>query len=155
MIQSVNPATGEVIGNYEEMNDSEITGILSRIHKNFLSWRKVPVEKKAELLLSTAAVLRNRREEIARMMTLEMGKLFVQSKAEVDKCAWVCEHYAENAGKYINDEIEIIRISLLFDNLYFTRFKLKGTEYLEFDKNKRKSIIINSNKIVEINKKLK
>ncbi len=105
MIQSVNPATGEIISVYSEMSDSEVIEILGRTHRNYFSWRKVPVERKAELLLNTAAVLRNRREEIARMMTLEMGKLFLQSLAEVDKCAWVCEHYAEYAGKYIDDEM--------------------------------------------------
>ena len=105
MIQSVNPATGEIISVYSEMSDSEVVEILGRTQRNYFSWRKVPVERKAELFLNTAAVLRNRREEIARMMTLEMGKLFLQSLAEVDKCAWVCEHYAEYAGKYIDDEM--------------------------------------------------
>jgi len=105
MLKSVNPATGEIIGTYEEMSNAAINDILHRTHLNFLAWRKVPLDKKRELMLKAAVVLRNRRDEIARMMTLEMGKLFLQSKAEVDKCAWVCEHYAENTEEYIKDEI--------------------------------------------------
>jgi succinate-semialdehyde dehydrogenase / glutarate-semialdehyde dehydrogenase len=105
MIQSVNPATEEVIRIYNEMDDNEVIDILERNYKQFLDWRNVPLQKRSDLMKKAAAVLRLRKEEIAKMMTLEMGKLFSQAKAEVDKCAMVCDHYAEHTEEYIKDEM--------------------------------------------------
>jgi succinate-semialdehyde dehydrogenase / glutarate-semialdehyde dehydrogenase len=77
---------------------------LSSVHKEFLSWKRISLEKRSEFMFKAADVLRKRKDEFARMMTLEMGKLFSQSKAEIEKCAVVCEHYAENTKNYIADE---------------------------------------------------
>jgi succinate-semialdehyde dehydrogenase / glutarate-semialdehyde dehydrogenase len=104
MIQSVNPATEELIRTYEEMDEQTVEDILDNSYKEFLSWRKFSLAKRAELMIKAAAVLKLKKEEIARTMTLEMGKLYTQSKAEVDKCVWVCEHYAEKTEEYIKDE---------------------------------------------------
>jgi succinate-semialdehyde dehydrogenase / glutarate-semialdehyde dehydrogenase len=105
MIKSINPATEELIHSYDEMDNNTVNDILDRNYQEFLRWRKVPLSDRGVLMKKAAGVLRTRKDTIARMMTLEMGKLFKQSKSEVDKCAWVCEHYAEHTEDYIKDEI--------------------------------------------------
>jgi succinate-semialdehyde dehydrogenase / glutarate-semialdehyde dehydrogenase len=105
MIQSVNPATEMVINTYEEMDDALVAEIIESNYKDFLEWKRVPFKERADLMTKAGNVLRQRQDEIGKMMTLEMGKLYQQSKAEVDKCAWVCDHYAEFAEDYLKDEI--------------------------------------------------
>jgi succinate-semialdehyde dehydrogenase / glutarate-semialdehyde dehydrogenase len=105
MIQSVNPATEELIRTYDEMDEAAVNEILRLNYQEFLRWKKVAVKERAGLMRKAANMLRTRREVIAKMMTIEMGKLYLQSKAEVDKCAWVCDHYAEYTEKYTEDEV--------------------------------------------------
>ncbi len=100
-IQSINPATGEVLEAFTETSEQDIERILATAHAAFLEWRTVPVARRALPMREAAGVLRTRRGEYARIMTLEMGKPIVQAEAEVDKCAWVCEYYAEHAEAYL------------------------------------------------------
>ena len=96
-IQSINPATGEVLETFEETSYEEIERTLARAQSAFLEWRAVPVAARAVHMLRAAEALRGRKPEYARTMTLEMGKPIVQAEAEIDKCAWVCEYYAKHA----------------------------------------------------------
>jgi succinate-semialdehyde dehydrogenase / glutarate-semialdehyde dehydrogenase len=105
MIKSVNPATEEVISTYEEMDDNTLNDVLNKNYQEFLKWKKVPLKERGDLMRKASGVLRSRKNTIARMMTMEMGKLYHQSKSEVDKCAWVCEHYADYTEEYIKDEM--------------------------------------------------
>ncbi|MBS4033949.1 MAG: NAD-dependent succinate-semialdehyde dehydrogenase [Ignavibacterium sp.] len=105
MLNSVYPFDNSVIKFYEEMKNNEVDSILKSSQHAFESWRKIPVSQRAELLKNAGSVLRNNIKDYSELMTIEMGKPIVQSRAEVEKCAWVCDYYSENAEKFLNDEI--------------------------------------------------
>ena len=105
MLTSISPATNKLIKNYEEMMSEESSQIISLADEAFKSWKETTFTHRSELMKNAAKFLRTKSEEYSVLMTMEMGKPIVQSKAEVEKCAWVCEYYAENAEKYLEDEI--------------------------------------------------
>ncbi len=104
-MESVNPATGEVVAEYDEHGPDDVEERLARAAETFEGWRDRPVEERASLLAAAAEVLRSNVDEYAETMTTEMGKPIAQSRAEVEKCAWVCEYYAEHAGEFLQDEV--------------------------------------------------
>ena len=103
-IQSINPATGEILETFDGAGPADLERILTRSHAALLEWRETPFARKAALMSGAARVLRARRAEHARSMTLEMGKPIAQSEAEVDKCAWVCDYYAEHAEAFLAEQ---------------------------------------------------
>ena len=105
MINSINPATNEEIKTYPEMNKDQIDRIISESHNSFLNWHKTTFSQRAVLMKKAAEVLRLKKDKWAEVMTLEMGKPINQSRGEVEKCAWVCDYFAENAEKFLEDEI--------------------------------------------------
>ena len=104
-IQSINPATGEVLETFQEMATSEIDGILAAGHTTFHEWRHRPFAERAQKMRQAAALLRARKEKYARAMALEMGKPIVQGEAEAEKCAWTCDYYAEHAEAFLADQL--------------------------------------------------
>jgi succinate-semialdehyde dehydrogenase/glutarate-semialdehyde dehydrogenase len=103
-IQSINPATEEVIETFEPHAPTQIDDILSAVSAAQKRWRDRTLAERAEVLLQVAALLRERKDELARAATSEMGKPIVESEAEVEKCAWVCAYYAERAERFLADE---------------------------------------------------
>jgi succinate-semialdehyde dehydrogenase/glutarate-semialdehyde dehydrogenase len=103
-IQSINPATGEVLETYPAASPAEIERILATAHAAFLEWRAVPFVARSERMREAARVLRAGKAEHARTMALEMGKPIVQGEAEVDKCAWACEYYADHAEAFLAEQ---------------------------------------------------
>lgn len=103
-MKAVNPATEELIRDYPEHGASQIEQSLARAERAFHDWRRTPFVQRAELLKRVAEHLRRNLNRHARTMTEEMGKAIAESEAEVEKCAWVCEHYAENAERYLAPE---------------------------------------------------
>src|SRR5437867_7115256 len=103
-IHSVNPATGETLETYEETAPRELEQILARAQEVFLEWRTVPFADRALRMRKAAELLRRRQTEHARTMTLEMGKPIVQAEAEVEKCASVCDYYAEHVEAFLADQ---------------------------------------------------
>ncbi len=104
-MKATNPATNELIKDYKEYTSKEVVDIIELTQKDFLLWRETSFEHRKKLMLEAASVLRENSEEYARVITLEMGKVITESRAEVEKCAWVCEYYAENAKEFLADEI--------------------------------------------------
>ncbi|PYP04932.1 MAG: succinate-semialdehyde dehydrogenase [Gemmatimonadetes bacterium] len=102
--QSVNPATGEVLETFEETAPDALTGILERADVASRDWRRRPVTERAERLRAAGRVLRERKEAYARTMALEMGKPLAQGAGEAEKCAWVCDYYAEQGPALLADE---------------------------------------------------
>src|SRR3989454_302552 len=103
-IQSVNPATGDVLETFKETSREDVGRFLAAAHAAFLEWRTAPFATRAQRMREAARVLRTRRAEYARTMTLEMGKPIVQAEAEVDKCAWGCEYYADHAETFLAEQ---------------------------------------------------
>ena len=104
-MKAINPATNELIREYREHTPGEADQIIELAQKDFLDWRRTSFENRKRMMHEAAAVLRRQKEEFARVMTLEMGKVITESRAEIEKCAWVCEYYAENAERILRDEV--------------------------------------------------
>jgi succinate-semialdehyde dehydrogenase/glutarate-semialdehyde dehydrogenase len=104
-MKSINPATNELIEEYKEHTSKEISGIIESVRGEFLKWRETSFDHRAGLMKRATDILRTKKEEYARTMTLEMGKIIAESRAEVEKCAWVCEYYSDNAEKFLADEL--------------------------------------------------
>jgi succinate-semialdehyde dehydrogenase/glutarate-semialdehyde dehydrogenase len=96
-IQSINPATGEVLETFTETSAADIERILATAHHTFLDWRDTPFATRAQHMHKAAGLLRGRKPDYAHTMALEMGKPIAQGEAEIDKCASTCEYYAEHA----------------------------------------------------------
>lgn len=96
-LQSINPYNQQVIHTFKQLTNKELDQRIDRSHAAFLSWRDVSIGRRSELMLVAAQVLRDNTETYAQDMTAEMGKTIKEARAEVEKCAWVCEYYAENA----------------------------------------------------------
>jgi succinate-semialdehyde dehydrogenase/glutarate-semialdehyde dehydrogenase len=104
-IVSINPATNQTIRTYPEMTPDEVSGVITRSHETWLKWRSVPFAVRASLMKRAAEILRARKDELARLMTAEMGKPLKQGVAEAETCAWVCDYYADNAEAQLADQI--------------------------------------------------
>lgn len=104
MAQSINPYSGEILGEFEELTDQELTRKLKNSASAFKGWKEVPIRRRAELMANAAAVLRNNKRKYAVTITREMGKVIAQSQAEIEKCASVCDYYANHAEKFLQDE---------------------------------------------------
>lgn len=103
-MKAINPTSEELIKEYEEYSDEEVAKIIDATHEAWLSWKKTSFEERAALMKKAASVLRKNKETYAERMTLEMGKPISQARAEIEKSAWVCEFYAENAEGMLKDE---------------------------------------------------
>jgi succinate-semialdehyde dehydrogenase / glutarate-semialdehyde dehydrogenase len=104
-IATVNPATGQVVKTFEALSDAELEVKLQKAADTFASYRHVPFAERAKFMLKAAAILDSDKEIFARMMTTEMGKTLRSAIDEAVKCAWVCRYYAENAEKFLADEV--------------------------------------------------
>lgn len=105
MIVSKNPYTGKEIEKFKELTKPEIEKALSKADSRFQSWKKTSFKERAKLMQNAAKELKKNKEEYARDISDEMGKPTSQAVSEVEKCAWVCEYYAENAEKHLADEL--------------------------------------------------
>jgi succinate-semialdehyde dehydrogenase / glutarate-semialdehyde dehydrogenase len=104
-IATINPATGEVIKTFQPLSDAEIEAKLQLAVATFRQERHTPFSVRAQRMLKAAEILEREKENIGRLMTLEMGKPFKAAVAEAAKCATGCRYYAENAGRFLADEI--------------------------------------------------
>ncbi len=102
--KTINPATEEVIGVYQTMETPEVMKALQASHRAFRRWREVPLRARADALVRLAGVLRKGQEKYARLICLEMGKPIAEARAEIEKCAWMAEIYAEHGEDWLRDE---------------------------------------------------
>lgn len=105
---SINPATGETVGSYPYETASQLDAALDRATAAFRTWRRQPVSQRAELLLALAGALRDQAEEMAQMITLEMGKPITQARAEIEKCAQLSEWYAAHGPAMLAPEPTLV-----------------------------------------------
>ena len=104
-LEVINPSTGETIATYDEATSEELELIISQVQGAFVSWRRVDFAERANLLNQAAKVLRENSDKYARVMTEEMGKPIRDARSEVEKCAWVCDYYAEKGESFLQPEI--------------------------------------------------
>ena len=101
---SVNPMTGETIREYEKWTHDEVSKVIGHVHDGWLGWRNTSFSERAHLMSALAAKLHDNKEELAHTITLEMGKPINESRAEIDKCAWASDYFAENAETFLHIE---------------------------------------------------
>ena len=103
-IQTINPTTGEVLETFEPYSEQQVNQALDQARQAFLHWRTISFAERGKYLHSVASHLRDRKTELARIAVLEMGKSITEAEAEVEKCAWNCDFFAENAESFLRDE---------------------------------------------------
>ncbi|MFW5759505.1 MAG: NAD-dependent succinate-semialdehyde dehydrogenase [Cyclobacteriaceae bacterium] len=103
-IQSINPFTDELLKEYEEHTEEQLERIIQNAQQAYLGWKKTSFTHREELMNSLAELLKNNKKDLAIMMTREMGKPITEAISEIEKCALVCEYYAENAEKFLADQ---------------------------------------------------
>ncbi|MDX1497508.1 MAG: aldehyde dehydrogenase family protein, partial [Salinisphaeraceae bacterium] len=101
-IESVNPATGESLEHYAGHDAEAIEQRLQQANTAFASWRSTSMSDRSVLMRELAQCLQQREHDLARLMTQEMGKPVKAARGEIEKCAWVCEYYADNAADFLN-----------------------------------------------------
>src|SRR5919199_2110815 len=104
-IETINPATGKVIESYNNETPEIVSKKVKAAREAFGKWKKLDLAERAEYMRRLGRVMRKNREEYAKTITEEMGKPIRQSLAEIEKCAWVCDYYAEHAEVFLRDEI--------------------------------------------------
>lgn len=104
-MKAINPATDELIEEYEEHTDEEVGRIIEKVHVEQCHWKTTTFETRRSLMHEAAAILRKNAEDYARTISMEMGKIITEARSEVEKCAWVCDYYADHAEKFLADEI--------------------------------------------------
>jgi len=104
-IQTINPATGKLEKTYEAFSTDKINSLIDTADIEFKKWKNVSFADKKILMNNAAKILRAKKDLLGKIITAEMGKPIKQAIAEVEKCAWVCEYYAENAESILQKEI--------------------------------------------------
>jgi acyl-CoA reductase-like NAD-dependent aldehyde dehydrogenase len=103
-IKTINPATEQILSEYNVMNKEQVVGIAKKARDAFQEWKK-DIRNRANFLYGFAAELRKNKEKLAKITTNEMGKAIRESRSEVEKCAWVMEYFADNGKVFTNDEV--------------------------------------------------
>src|SRR5579863_9552675 len=103
-IQTINPTTEEVLETFEPYSHEQINAALDEAHRAFKHWRTTTFAERAAHMHRVADHLRERKTSLARHAVLEMGKSITEAEAEVEKCAWSCDFFAENAERFLSDE---------------------------------------------------
>ncbi len=103
-IASVNPANGKVLKTFEALSDPQVDAKIGRAAGVFPSFQRLPFTQRGRWMMNAAEILENEKEELGRLMTMEMGKPLRSAIEEAVKCAWACRYYAENAERFLADE---------------------------------------------------
>src|SRR5215204_5611911 len=103
-IETVNPATGEPGRSYDQHTIGDAREAAAAAHTAFLDWRRTDFAQRSAVIRKAGAILRQRKDELARLMTEEMGKTLDEGRAEIEKCAFQCDWFADHAEGYLADE---------------------------------------------------
>ena len=102
--QSINPATEAVLATFDQFTPQQTEAALAQADAAFRDWRRRSVGERGSMMKRVAGLLRERKSRYAALITAEMGKPIAQAEAEVEKCAWVCDFYAEHAERFLAEE---------------------------------------------------
>lgn len=105
MIKTINPYDQSIVGEFEEFDSTTINSKLQLASSAFRLWRNTTFDFRRERMLRAATLLKQNKEEYARTISLEMGKVMSESLAEVEKSASACEYFAEQAEDFLKDEV--------------------------------------------------
>ena len=105
MITAINPSTGETLEKYDAITPDNVVRRLEKAQHAFEDWKKTRFSERGELMKKVSRVLTENKNDYARIMAMEMGKPVAQGRSEIEKCAWVCEYYAEHAENMLQPEI--------------------------------------------------
>lgn len=100
-MQAINPTTEQPLEEHPDHGAQEWSERVDQAQEAFFSWRSTPLGERADLLRGVARLMREDRDRLAALITDEMGKPIAQSEAEIEKCGWVCDYYAEHAAKFL------------------------------------------------------
>jgi len=103
-MKSRNPVTQKVFAEYSKHTPKEVENIVETVQKTWVSWKATSFEQRAKLMKTMAELLRLKTLRLGKLISMEMGKSLAESRAEVEKCAWVCDYYAEKAASFLKDE---------------------------------------------------
>ncbi|WP_026976901.1 NAD-dependent succinate-semialdehyde dehydrogenase [Flavobacterium tegetincola] len=103
-IQTTNPYTNKVVKSFHPINEDELEQKITAAHKAYQSWKTTPIAERAKYLHKVAELMLERKQELAQIITLEMGKLIKQSEAEIEMCASVYAYYAANSEEFLKDK---------------------------------------------------
>ena len=103
-LKTINPATGKDIKSYKTMSDGEMNKAIEDCNAAFMDWKMKPAEDRAKVIKNIGKKLAEHKDELAKLMTNEMGKLVKQGEQEVDLCSAICDYTAENGPKELKDE---------------------------------------------------
>lgn len=103
-MRSINPTTGETIREWQQASDDQVRDALKAAERVFPDWDANGFGPRRDVMRSAATILRRDKPDLARLMADEMGKPLAQGEAEVEKCAWACEYYADNAERFLADK---------------------------------------------------
>ena len=103
-ITTVNPATGENIESFEMISAKDAAAKVEACHEAFSEWKLKSLEDRAAVIGGIGKALRDNKEELAQLMTREMGKPLAQARAEAEKCALVCRYYAEHGAAMLAEQ---------------------------------------------------
>ena len=104
-IATINPATGKLVKRFDALTDAQLEEKICRAHRTFPVFRKLSFAQRGQMMRNAAEILEAEKSELGRMMTLEMGKTLRSAVDEALKCAWACRFYADNAERFLADEV--------------------------------------------------
>ncbi|WP_299049258.1 NAD-dependent succinate-semialdehyde dehydrogenase [uncultured Polaribacter sp.] len=102
---SINPATEKEIASYARISAKEAEKKIAKAHKSYLNWKQTSFEERKKLMRNLAAIFQKNKEKYAQLATEEMGKIIEQSRSEIEKCAKICNYYADHIEELLADEI--------------------------------------------------
>lgn len=103
-MKSINPYNKEILKEYEPHTKEQVIKGIDKAQSTFLNWRETHFSERSKLMKNASKVLKDNKDKYAKIISLEMGKVISEARAEVEKCAWVCEYYADKAEGFLTDE---------------------------------------------------
>src|SRR5215213_6024248 len=104
-IATINPTTGQLLRTFTPLSEPELDARLQCAADAFLEYRRTPIAERTRLLQRAAEILDADKEKFGRLMVAEMGKTLKAAIEEAEKCAWGCRYYAEQAQRFLTDEV--------------------------------------------------
>ncbi|VAW21120.1 Succinate-semialdehyde dehydrogenase [NAD]; Succinate-semialdehyde dehydrogenase [NADP+] [hydrothermal vent metagenome] len=113
-MKSVNPVTGEVIHSFDPHSSKGVEKIINSVDKTWHHWKNTSFFHRSQMMQNLASLLKSQRDELAKIITFEMGKVYREAKAEIEKCALACDYYAVNAESFLQNETIATEASLSY-----------------------------------------